>query len=436
MSRIIIVTLLIAGWPMMSLAAERNHNGKSKHQESFSSSHKAGNAHRHDRSHGHRDGRSDDRYPRLTVPPAVSVEATGPLTAAALGVAIAVDEDGRSLPVSNDAPAAFPVGSTTVTYKATDEDGHTAVGSQLVTVMDTTPPTITIQQPAITAEATSLSMAVNLGTVTATDLVDGAIVPANNAPSAFGFGVTAVDWTATDAAGNTATVQQLVTVQDTTPPAITAPAAVSADSSTGQPIAVNIGMASAMDIFGPVSVMNNAPANFPIGITTVTWTATDAHGNSATAPQTVMVRDTSILANLPPDPGPAGEATLAGIDSDNDGVRDDVQRWIAINYPSSQKIRAALVQDTKAMQRIVLDAADPIKSYNDALEDNRATQCLSYIRPNDFYRILAEHKAVFLNTHLRSRAWLQADHNLSGKFFGLLPNPRQGCDFNPDAMPN
>lgn len=88
------------------------------------------------------------------------------------------------------------------------------------------------------------------------------------------------------------------------------------------------------------------------------------------------------------------------------------------------------------MSRIILDAADPVKSYNDALEDNRAIQCLSYIRPDDFYRILAEHKAIFLNTRLRSQAWLQANHNLNGKFFGLLSNPRQGCDFNPDAMPN
>lgn len=143
--------------------------------------------------------------------------------------------------------------------------------------------------------------------------------------------------------------------------------------------------------------------------------------------------DTSYLANLPPDPGLAGEATLAGIDSDNDGVRDDVQRWIALTYPHSQKTRAALTQDTKAMQQILLDAAYPIKSYKDALQDNRAMQCLSYIRPNDFYHVLAEHKAILLNTHLRSRAWLQADHNLSGKFFGLLPDPKQGCDFNPDA---
>jgi hypothetical protein len=38
------------------------------------------------------------------------------------------------------------------------------------------------------------------------------------------------------------------------------------------------------------------------------------------------------LANLPPDPGQAGKLTIDGIDVDKDGVRDDVQRWIAENW--------------------------------------------------------------------------------------------------------
>jgi len=432
MSRIIMAVFLIMAWPMSALPADDDlHPTKVR-----SSNHGHEHAHERDRGDDRKKRHRDDSAPLLTVPAAVNIEATGLLTAVNLGTATAVDEDGRSLPVSNDAPAAFPVGSTTVTYKATDEDGRTASGTQLVTVTDNTPPAIDVQQPTITVEATALTMSVNLGTVTANDLVDGAIVPVNNAPATFGFGVTTVEWIAADAAGNTVTSQQLVTVQDTTPPIIAAPAAVSADSITGQPIAVAIGTAAALDIFGPVSVTNNAPAAFPIGLTTVTWTATDAHGNQATAMQAVTVNDTSVLAGLPPDPGPAGEATLAGIDSDNDGVRDDVQRWIAIHYPNSQMTRAALIQDTKAMQRILLDAADPVKSYNDALEDNRAIQCMSFIRPDDFYRILKEHKAIFLNTHLRSRAWFQADHNLSGKFFTLLPYDVQGCDFDPYMMPN
>ena len=42
-----------------------------------------------------------------------------------------------------------------------------------------------------------------------------------------------------------------------------------------------------------------------------------------------------VRANLPPDPGAAGKATIDGIDADKDGMRDDVQRWIAIEWGHS-----------------------------------------------------------------------------------------------------
>jgi hypothetical protein len=35
---------------------------------------------------------------------------------------------------------------------------------------------------------------------------------------------------------------------------------------------------------------------------------------------------------VPPDPGAAKDATLAGIDSDNNGIRDEIDRWIATKF--------------------------------------------------------------------------------------------------------
>ena len=43
------------------------------------------------------------------------------------------------------------------------------------------------------------------------------------------------------------------------------------------------------------------------------------------------------LAQLPPDPGPAGMLTIEGIDVDKDGIRDDVQRFIAENWGESPR---------------------------------------------------------------------------------------------------
>lgn len=152
----------------------------------------------------------------------------------------------------------------------------------------------------------------------------------------------------------------------------------------------------------------------------------------------LLAAHTACAENLPPDPGKAGKATLAGIDSDNDSVRDDVQRWIALTYPNSQKTRAVLMQRAKTMQQFLLDAADPVKSLANARRKVRDTDCLEYVQPNNYYEIGMEMRVVFLNTDMRSKAWLQADRHLSGHGFTGLRNAylKQGCKFNPDAMPN
>ncbi len=386
---------------------------------------------------------SDSRYetgnttpPTLTLPNPVNIEATGVLSTITLGTVTATDSLGNSVTVTNNAPATFPIGTTIVTYTATDIYGNVATTTQTVTVTDTTPPTINIQQPAITIEATTPQMSVNLGTVTATDIVDGAITPTNNAPVTFPLGVTSVTWTATDAAGNAATAVQQVTVQDTTPPVLTPPAAASGVSQDGYAVVVNIGTATATDAFNPVTITNDAPTKFPVGNTTVTWTATDTNNNIATATQLVTVTDNSIFANLPPDPGAAGKATLAGIDSDNDGVRDDVQRWIAINYPHSEKTRAALRQLAIARQNFILSASDANAAYDNAIQMGRGSDCLFHLRPVHWYDDSVALEAVILNTAARSREYLKANHLLSGRSFGLLFDPVQGCDFNPTLMAN
>jgi len=60
------------------------------------------------------------------------------------------------------------------------------------------------------------------------------------------------------------------------------------------------------------------------------------------------------LANLPPDPGPEGMKTIEGIDSDKDGVRDDVQRFIAENYGHSERAVMALREIAKTAQQQML----------------------------------------------------------------------------------
>ncbi|RLL53327.1 HYR domain-containing protein, partial [Mariprofundus sp. EBB-1] len=78
----------------------------------------------------------DTTVPVLTVPANVSIEANGVLSTVIIGTATATDLFGAT--VANDAPAIFALGTTTVTYTATDGNGLTSTGTQTVTVADTT----------------------------------------------------------------------------------------------------------------------------------------------------------------------------------------------------------------------------------------------------------------------------------------------------------
>jgi len=95
----------------------------------------------------------------------------------------------------------------------------------------------------------------------------------------------------TDGAGLTDDCTFWVQVQDLQAPSIVAPAAVSGLVNSAPCVAQNIplGMASAQDNCPGVMVTNNAPAVFPVGITTVVWTAQDAAGTTAEATQLVTI---------------------------------------------------------------------------------------------------------------------------------------------------
>ena len=241
----------------------------------------------------------DNLLPSIVAPAAVAVGSDA-TTCAATGVALgtpATADNCTVASVTNDAPAAFPQGTTTVTWTATDAAGNVATATQTVTVTDNTLPTITAPVAVSVSADPGQCSATNvvLGTATAADNCSAVVT--NDAPATFAKGATTVTWTATDAAGNVATATQTVLVNDTELPTIAAPASVAASTDAGQCSAtgVALGRATAGDNCTGAAVSNNAPATFAKGTTTVTWTATDASGNVATATQTVTVNDTELL---------------------------------------------------------------------------------------------------------------------------------------------
>lgn len=100
----------------------------------------------------------------------------------------------------------------------------------------------------------------------------------------------------TDTESFTVTVTPASPPRDTTPPSITAPSDKTFEATaTSTPVsAVRLGTATATDDRDrSPAITSNAPSTFPLGRTTVTWTATDDAGNSSTDTQYVTIRDTT-----------------------------------------------------------------------------------------------------------------------------------------------
>jgi hypothetical protein len=85
-----------------------------------------------------------------------------------------------------------------------------------------------------------------------------------------------------------------VTVVDTTPPVIVAPADVTAECTSFAGASPALGTPTASDVCdASLTITNNALAVFPLGSTTVTWKATDDSNNMGTDTQIVRIVDTT-----------------------------------------------------------------------------------------------------------------------------------------------
>ena len=231
---------------------------------------------------------ADTIAPIVTAPPPVTTEATGELTSVKLGTSSAFDNVDGNVPVTANLTGPFSVGQHTVIWSATDSAGNTGTANQQVTVTDTTPPAISPPDNMVVT-ATGTLTSVNLGEAVAFDLVDGNVTATPTPLGPFPPGSNIVTWSATDAAGNTSTALQTVTVVDVEAPVITVPPDVTSEA-TGELTSVDLGVAQAVDnVDGAVAVSPSTNGPFPVGISEIIWSATDAAGNSATAKQRVTI---------------------------------------------------------------------------------------------------------------------------------------------------
>lgn len=197
--------------------------------------------------------------------------------------------------------AMFPLGATTVTCTAADAAGNAAEPvSFTVTVSDTTAPSLSLPAD-IEAEATGPAGAEIAYEASATDAVGVAAFGCIPPPGTFALGATTVLCTASDAAGNEASAGFTVTVVDTTPPTLHLPADAAREGDTLGGALVSWSAWAEDLVDGVLAVACSAPSGalFPVGVTEVSCSATDARGNTATGGFRVTVTDTTPPALAP-----------------------------------------------------------------------------------------------------------------------------------------
>ena len=238
----------------------------------------------------------DATAPVIACVPNVTLEYPAVTTTNVTGVATATDAGSTPVITYTDLTTNNCGSTKTVArrWTATDACGNNASCIQMIIVRDTTPPVLTIPTNLI-IECSQPTTTNVTGMATATD-ANGtpAITFIDSITNSCGATMTiARRWTATDVCGNASSATQLITVRDTTPPAIFCPQSLTLEAPAVTTTNVT-GVATATDACSTPAISYTDAVVNNCGSTKVisrTWRATDQCGNGSTCVQTITVTD-------------------------------------------------------------------------------------------------------------------------------------------------
>jgi len=222
------------------------------------------------------------------------------------------------------------LGAITRTFTATDNCGNSTVATQVIVIQDATDPTLANVPADVTVECDAIPTTPT--NITATDNCDtNPIIDFNeertNGACEDSF-VLLRTWTATDACGNATSQQQVITVDDTTPPVLSGiPADIEGDCATGAGTPTT-GITATDNCDSDVEITfteTNEDGSASDGCTSGgviirTWIATDNCGNTAMGTQRVSIVDNEapVLAGIPADETVECDALPAADNCDSD----------------------------------------------------------------------------------------------------------------------
>jgi gliding motility-associated-like protein len=215
---------------------------------------------------------------------------------------------GLALIANHKSNEKFLIGTTVVTYTATDASSNSASYSFNVKVEDTTKPIISPLPDKSEQLTTSCDVAITWAEPTVTDNCSFRVSSSHHSGDLFPLGTTIVTYTAIDGSQNTSTVSFNVVVTDQSAP-VFANCSSSIIEKDADPLTckakvdwtVPTATDNCIDPLRIVSPTFKPGDDFPIGTTTLTYSALDRAGNSANCELTIVVRDkTAPVINAQP----------------------------------------------------------------------------------------------------------------------------------------
>jgi len=177
------------------------------------------------------------------------------------------------------------IGSQTITLTSTDTSSNSQTCQFTVNVVDNTVPIIVCPPappPVYVNNSCQYTLSNYTGSLILSDNCPGVTVTQSPiAGTIIGLGVTNIQLTATDAAGNISTCAFNITALDSTNPVFTS----CPTNITSCDAVVTWAMPTATDNCGIVNILSTSPwvsgSTFPVGTNTVTYEANDGHGNTS-----------------------------------------------------------------------------------------------------------------------------------------------------------
>jgi len=250
----------------------------------------------------------DQTPPSIICPATISVSCEASTSPTSTGTATATDNCTAAGAITISHTDQTVAGSCQNNYTinriwtATDGSTNSSSCTQVITVYDNTPPTISCPSD-VSVECTRDIPDVNTSAVTATDNCGGTVIvnwvidEISDQTCANRYTLTRT-YRATDACGNAATCQQVITVYDDTPATFDAPPAVTISceqstdpSNTGQPSNIVGNCGGTNQNWTYSDQWQTGPGCNGTGTILRTFTVTDQCGNSSTGTQTIVIID-------------------------------------------------------------------------------------------------------------------------------------------------